>query len=105
MTRPTMHLSLRRQAAFSTIFCEKPRMTVTKLVPSADADLACSTPYLPALPCRAFTCRHFVAEIGFVLPSVRDIESRNSLDYRRLSGCLRRKLAGRLCHPYVGATP
>ena len=48
-------------------------------MPSAEADSVCSTSDLPALPCRAFTCRHFVAEIGFVPPSVRGIEFRNSL--------------------------
>jgi hypothetical protein len=35
----------------------------TKLVASAEADSGCSSPrVVPAWPCRAFMCRHFVSE-------------------------------------------
>ncbi len=50
---PLCSLSLQ----FLVAACE----VVTKLVPSANADSGLSTSGHPALPCRAFTCCHFVA--------------------------------------------
>ena len=46
-------------------------------VPSAEADSVCSTSGLPALPCRAFTCRRFAAGIELIPPSLPDLEFRN----------------------------
>src|ERR1022692_2672597 len=75
-------LDLRLRSFFCQALSEgTPNEAVTKLVPSAEADSVCSTSDLPALPCRAFPCRHFVAEIGFVPPSVRGIEFRDSLEW------------------------
>src|SRR5208283_2253554 len=59
--------------------------TLAKIVPSAEADSVSSLVDHPALPCRAFTFRHFVAAAGSVpeslpcagflrRPSIRDQE-------------------------------
>ena len=49
-------------AVFSTRFSPLQKIPAdTKPVPSAEGDSLGDTPNLPALACRAFTCRHFVA--------------------------------------------
>ncbi len=53
-------------------------------MPFAEADPVCSTGGLPALPRRTFTSRRSVALRYFVPPSMRGVEFRNSLDFRRV---------------------
>jgi len=60
-------------------FKTKFKLTHYALLTSAEADLVCPTSSLPALPCRAFTCRRFAAGVSFVPPSVGGNEFRNGL--------------------------